>query len=192
MLIVQKRNYPIAFKRPGYKNKGIFLFYTSIGFNFSPLAVQMRCVRDDLYSRTITLHYLNDGNVYLRILLKKKELQMPIIMIIKALLDVTDTQVYNALVRGKADRSDISDRVEVIISDAKSRGIQTRLQALAYIGGLLRVELNIQNPSTTDVEVGQIFLQEHICVHLDNNTDKVNILCIMVEKLYALVMDEIN
>jgi len=44
-----------------------------------------------LYSRTITLHYLNDGNVYLRILLKKKELQMPIIIIIKALMDVTDS-----------------------------------------------------------------------------------------------------
>jgi DNA-directed RNA polymerase I subunit RPA2 len=65
MLIVQKRNYPIAFRRPGYKNKG---------FNFSPVAIQMRCVREDLYSRTITLHYLNDGNVYLRILLRKKEL----------------------------------------------------------------------------------------------------------------------
>jgi DNA-directed RNA polymerase I subunit RPA2 len=51
----------------------------------------MRCVREDLYSRTITLHYLNDGNVYLRILLKKKELQMPIIIIIKALMDVTDS-----------------------------------------------------------------------------------------------------
>ena len=29
-------------------------------------------------------------------------------------------------------------------------------------------------------------------MHLDNNSDKVNILCIMIEKLYALVMDEIN
>ena len=29
-------------------------------------------------------------------------------------------------------------------------------------------------------------------MHLDNNCDKVNILCIMIEKLYALVMDEIN
>jgi len=50
----------------------------------------MRCVREDMYTRTITLHYLNDGNVYLRILLRKKELQMPVIIIIKALEDLTD------------------------------------------------------------------------------------------------------
>lgn len=96
------------------------------------------------------------------------------------------------MVRGKSQRSDISDRVEVLISDAKSRGIYTRVEALAYMGALLRVELNVLNPATTDVQVGEIFLREHICVHLSSNEDKVNILCLMVEKLYALVMDEIN
>lgn len=114
----------------------------------------MRCVREDSYARTITLHYLNDGNVYLRILLRKKELQMPVILIIKALMDVTDHQIYDAVVRGKAERSEISDRVEVMISDARTRGIYTRLEALAYIGRLLRVELNVHNHNTTDVEVG--------------------------------------
>lgn len=117
---------------------------------------------------------------------------MPVILIIKALMDVTDHQIYNGIVRGKAERSEISDRVEVMISDAQTRGIYTRLEALAYIGRLLRVELNIQNHNTTDVEVGQIFLREHICVHLSSDSDKMNIISLMIEKLYALVIDEIN
>jgi DNA-directed RNA polymerase I subunit RPA2 len=145
MLIAQKRNFPIAFKRPGYRQKG---------FNFSQNAVQMRCVREDMYTRTLTLHYLNDGNVYLRILLKKKELQMPVIIILKALEDLTDLQVYQAIVRGKAERSEISDRMEVMISEAKTRSLYTRMEALAYIGRLLRVELNVHNHHITDVEVG--------------------------------------
>ena len=56
--------------------------------------------------------------------------------------------------RGKAERSEISDRVEVMISEARTRSIFSRMEALAYIGRLLRVELNIHNHNTTDVEVG--------------------------------------
>jgi DNA-directed RNA polymerase I subunit RPA2 len=69
--------------------------YSNIrGFNFSPYAVQMKCIRPDQYARTITLHYLMDGNVYLRIILKKKELQMPVIIILRALSEMSDYQIY--------------------------------------------------------------------------------------------------
>lgn len=57
MIILQKKNYPIAFIRNSYMNRGP---------NFTGYAVQMKCVRTDLYSRTLTLHYINDGNVILR------------------------------------------------------------------------------------------------------------------------------
>ena len=63
MLVVQKRNYPVAFLRPSYINRGP---------GYTQYAVQMRCVRDDFYAKTFTLHYISDGNVYLRILYKKQ------------------------------------------------------------------------------------------------------------------------
>ena len=62
MLIVQKRNYPIGFLRPGFVNRGP---------GFTPIAVMMKCVRHDLYGKTITVHYVNDGNVILRLLHRK-------------------------------------------------------------------------------------------------------------------------
>jgi DNA-directed RNA polymerase I subunit RPA2 len=63
---------------------------------------------------------------------------------------------------------------------------------LNYLGRLLRGELGIRDASTPDIDVGKIFLREHILVHLGKNEDKVEILCLMMEKLYALVCDEIN
>jgi DNA-directed RNA polymerase I subunit RPA2 len=41
MLIQTKRNYPVAFYRPTFINRGKF---------FTPNAVMMRCVRDDLFA----------------------------------------------------------------------------------------------------------------------------------------------
>ena len=54
---VQKRNYPVAFLRSSYMNRGP---------GYTQYAVQMRCVRDDFYVKTFTLHYIADGNIYLR------------------------------------------------------------------------------------------------------------------------------
>jgi DNA-directed RNA polymerase I subunit RPA2 len=52
MLIITKKNYPIAFLRPSYLNRGL---------NFTHFACQIKCVREDLYSKSLTLHYLSDG-----------------------------------------------------------------------------------------------------------------------------------
>ena len=91
MLIMTKRNYPVAFHRPTFINRGRL---------FTPFAVQMRCVRDDLFSQTLTLHYLNDGNCSMRLIYQKQEFLIPIYVLIKALVEVTDVQIYNRLVKG--------------------------------------------------------------------------------------------
>jgi DNA-directed RNA polymerase I subunit RPA2 len=59
MLIMTKRNYPIAFQRGTFINRGRL---------FTPFAVLMRCVREDLFSQTLTLHYLSDGNCMMRMI----------------------------------------------------------------------------------------------------------------------------
>jgi DNA-directed RNA polymerase I subunit RPA2 len=81
MLVMQKRNYPVAFLRPSYTNRGP---------GYTEFAVQMRCVREDFYAKTFTLHYISDGNVYLRILYKKQEFLCPIVILLKALGNFSD------------------------------------------------------------------------------------------------------
>lgn len=51
--------------------------------------------------------------------------------------------------------------------------------------------MNITNPEINDKEVGEIFLKENICIHLKDNKDKFNFICLMIEKLYAMVSEEI-
>lgn len=42
----------------------------------------------------------------------------------------------------------------------------------------------------SDIEVGNFFIKRYICVHVSSYTDKFNTLCVMIEKLYALVAGE--
>ena len=39
----------------------------------------------------------------------------------------------------------------------------------------------------SDVDVGALFLQNHICVHLKTNRQKFDCLVLMAQKLYAVV-----
>ena len=42
----------------------------------------------------------------------------------------------------------------------------------------------------SDVEEGNFFIQKHIFVNSQSNSDKFNSLCLMIEKLYAVVAGE--
>lgn len=102
MLVVQKRNFPVAFLRPSYCNRGT---------GYTQYAVQMRCVREDMFARTFTLHYIADGNIHLRLLYKKQEFLIPLIVILKALGDFNDREIYTRLLNGRLSDAARSDKV---------------------------------------------------------------------------------
>jgi DNA-directed RNA polymerase I subunit RPA2 len=77
MLIMNKRNYPVCFERSSFCNRGRF---------FSPYAVQMRCVREDMFAQTVTLHYLTDGNCIMKFIYQKQEFLVPAYVLLKALM----------------------------------------------------------------------------------------------------------
>jgi DNA-directed RNA polymerase I subunit RPA2 len=79
----------------------------------------MRCVRDDMFAQTITVHYLTDGNCVLKFIYHKQEFLIPCYVILKALVEVTDAQIYNRLVKGYFRNRQIGDQVEVIIADGE-------------------------------------------------------------------------
>ena len=164
LLIIPKKNYPIAFIRTSVKKKNA---------SFTGHMVQIKCVRDDLYSKTISLYYVNDGNISIGIIHRKQEFLIPVIIILKALVETTDVQIYNKLVHGYSGNSEISDRVEVLLRVSKNLSLHTKHQCLAYLGSRFRSELNLLHASDiSDKEVGEIFLREHICVHSKTNIDK--------------------
>lgn len=69
-------------------------------------------------------------------------------------------------------------------------GLYTQTQFLEYLGKNFRLLLGISS-IYSDREAGEIFLRENICVHLEQPKDKVNTICLMVDKLYALVCGDI-
>jgi DNA-directed RNA polymerase I subunit RPA2 len=178
MITITRRNYPIAYVRPSAVKKKL---------GCSEFVCEMKCVREDLTSHTISLHYMNDGTICLRILIMKQELMIPLILILKALLDCPDMYLYNRIVRGNNNNSKLTECVEVLIADGKKYGYSTKKEFLSHLGRILRNTIGFRNiMDITNEEVGIFFIKEYICIHANDWNDKFNILCLMSEKLYSL------
>ncbi|KAH8172068.1 RNA polymerase rpb2, domain 6 domain-containing protein [Sarocladium implicatum] len=188
MLQVNKRNFPMAITRPSFQNRGPG--YTSHG-------IIMRSVRPDETSQTNVLHYLNDGNVTFRFSWRKNEYLIPVMMILKALVETNDRAIFEGLIGPMGSKATentfLTNRVELLLRTYKSYGLYTRDDTRAYLGNKFRVVLGV--PETmSDVEVGTEFLRKIVLVHLGNaniteeqDGHKFRMLLFMIRKLYALV-----
>lgn len=181
LLIVQKQNYPLAILRPAF---------TSRGNLFTPLSVIIRCVRNDLHSQSVTAHYLADGTCTIRFILRRGEIFIPAIILLKCFRDANDQEVYHKIVRGNYSASQNYSRVEVMIRESTRYSIYTKKQALEFLGNKCKTFLNL--PSyMTDEQIGQLVVTENVFVHLDDDNAKFELLMHMIEKLFALAEGEI-
>lgn len=165
----------------------------------------MRSVRSDQSSVTITLHYLNNGSSTLRFVLRKQEFLIPVIMIAKALINISDKEFFDRVVQGTykfivSYRSDktlctcigdtsntfITTRIELLLRDAKSFNIFTMSQARSYLGSLFRNFLPISD-RYSDEEAGELLIQRYIFVHISSNNYQGKFECLlhMLRKLYC-------
>ena len=186
MLIVPKRNYPMAISRKAFSARGS---------SFTDMGVTIRSVRPDQTSQTNVLHYLSDGNVTFRFSWRKNEYLIPVMMILKALVETNDREIFENLVgpawsKG-ASNTFVTDRVEMLLRTYKAYGLQTRAQTLAYLGSKFKPVLGIP-ADLPDEEVGHDFLRKIVLPHLGNqrvtnrqNQDKFNLTLFMIRKLYA-------
>jgi len=168
----------------------------------------MKCVREDFVSQTVTLHYINDGNVMLRLLIKKQEFLIPMIIILKALIECPDILIYNRVVRGNKKNSKLRECVEVLLAEGKKYNFSYQSQWLTYLGARFRDLLGFREVTEINDEViGEIFLRDYVLIHLHNpqtlnnpsnqqfnsiNNEKFNMMCILIEKLYLLAFGEIK
>ncbi|RYP87351.1 hypothetical protein DL769_000555 [Monosporascus sp. CRB-8-3] len=188
LLLVNRRNFPLAINRPSFTNRGPA---------YTPYGIIFRAVRPDETSQTNVLHYLNDGNVTFRFSWRKNEYLVPVMMILKALVETNDREIFEGLV-GSPDSKGIentflTDRVELLLRTYKTYGLYTMAQTRAYLGEKFRPVLGV--PETlSNYEVGTEFLRRIVLVHLGNvnvteeqDSDKFRLLLLMIRKLYALV-----
>ncbi|CAI4911307.1 ANM_HP_G0245810.mRNA.1.CDS.1 [Saccharomyces cerevisiae] len=184
MLIVQRRNHPMAIIRPSFANRGA---------SYSHYGIQIRSVRPDQTSQTNVLHYLNDGQVTFRFSWRKNEYLVPVVMILKALCHTSDREIFDGIIGNDVKDSFLTDRLELLLRGFKKRypHLQNRTQVLQYLGDKFRVVFQA-SPDQSDLEVGQEVLDRIVLVHLgkDGSQDKFRMLLFMIRKLYSLVAGE--
>ncbi|CAG8971469.1 hypothetical protein HYALB_00002053 [Hymenoscyphus albidus] len=191
LLVVNRRNFPMAIVRPSFVNRGPT--YTEFG-------IITRSVRPDQTSQTNVLHYLNDGNVIFRFSWRKAEYLVPVMMILKALVETNDREIFDGIVGrnqfGESKKEFFFDRAELLLRTYKNYGLYTKSQTRAYLGEKFRVVLGIPE-NMSNYDCGTEFLRKIVLVHLGNldvteaqDNDKFKMLLFMIRKIYALVSAE--
>lgn len=188
MLIVSRRNYPMAIIRGSFVNRGSA---------YSKYGMQIRCVRPDQTSQTNVLHYLNDGNVTFRFSWRKNEYLVPVMMILKALVETNDREIFEGIVgtagSQRVDSTFMTERVELLLRTYKAYGLHGKAGTRAYLGEKFKPVLGVHD-DMSNTEAGTEFLRKIVLIHLGNadvtesqDKDKFRSILFMIRKLYCLV-----
>ena len=188
LLIVGKRNYPMTIIRGSFENRGA---------SYSHYGVQIRSVRPDETAQTNVLHYLKDGNITFRFSWKKNEYLIPAMMILKALVETNDREIFEQLVGQEGSEgvknTFVTERVELLLRNYKSFNLRGMTSTRAYLGEKFKPVLDVAS-DVSNAYAGTEFLRKIVLVHLGNvavtesqNRDKFNLLLFMIRKLYASV-----
>ncbi|TPX42598.1 DNA-directed RNA polymerase [Synchytrium endobioticum] len=180
LLIVGRRNHATALVRPSFQKRGP---------TYSIYGVAMRSVRPDQTSQTITMHYCTDGAITIRFIYRKQEFMVPYLLVLRALKEVSDKEIFEQIMMGRYHDSFLTDRVELLLRSFRRYAISTRKSCLTYLGSKFAVMLDSPE-DTTEEEVGIELLKTIILVHLDDAREKFDVLIFMLQKLYSLVAGE--
>lgn len=193
-LILNRRHYIFGITRSSFTKRGT---------EYTKYATMIRCVRDDTTSQTQTIHYQEDGTMTVRITIRRQEFFQPIIVLIKALVNSSDREIYeNIVYNDEIDKETfITERVEQMLHEYHRQKQYTHNDVLKYLGKYFRLA-QYSDPSLTDVQVGQQLLDEYIFIHVqdmiyniydnDINILKVNLLYQMIRKLFSQVQGKIK
>ncbi|XP_006601019.1 DNA-directed RNA polymerase I subunit 2-like isoform X2 [Glycine soja] len=163
---------------------------------YTDKAIVIRCVRADQSSLSVRLYYLRNGSARLGFWLRGREYLLPVGIILKALIDTTDREIYVNLTscynekyekgKGAVGTQLVGERAKIILDELRDLSLFTRLQCLEYIGEHFQpVITELKNDSYPIV--AEAVLKDCILVHLDNNFDKFNLLIFMLQKLFSLI-----
>ncbi len=134
LLIVPRRNLPTAIIRPSFQNRGN---------TYSKFGVQIRCVRNDQTSQTLTIHYCTDGSVNVRFAYKKNEYMVPVLLILKALMVTSDSELFERITCGDYSNTFLTDRVEMLLRSFRSLSCYSKESCCEYLGRKFGVMLGM-------------------------------------------------
>jgi DNA-directed RNA polymerase I subunit RPA2 len=88
------------------------------------------------------LHYLTNGTARLRFFYERQPVYLPLMMVLKALCDVTDQFIFNELMKGKEDDTYFKGCVTNMLRLVQDENLYTSKQIKKYIGERFRAKSN--------------------------------------------------
>ncbi|KAJ8978610.1 hypothetical protein NQ317_010068 [Molorchus minor] len=181
MLLMTRRNYPIAIKRSGWKQRGSL---------FSDCGISIRSVMTDQTATTNVLHFVTDGSAKLMFSYHKILYYVPLCLVLKCLCDYSDQYIFQKLIQGFEDDSYYIDCIQNMLQAVHLEKLHMHEQCKAYLGKTFRVKF-IECPEWyTDIQIADFILKKCILIHLDDNEDKFNMLVFMTQKLFTFAQNK--
>ncbi|XP_011329952.1 DNA-directed RNA polymerase I subunit RPA2 isoform X2 [Ooceraea biroi] len=177
ILVMTRRNYPIAVQRPTWK---------SSGEEFSDLGIFLRSVRDDNTTAINVLHFVTDGSVKLSFAYKKATYYVPLILMLKCLRDVIDVYIYKTLLAGCEDDHYYNNNIKNMMLKLHEENLHWHKECKAYVGKFFKVKFTELPSDASDIDVCDYIIKHCVFVHLDDPVDKFNLLVFMTKKLFSL------
>ncbi|KAI3681023.1 hypothetical protein L6452_35804 [Arctium lappa] len=176
---------------------GVFVMERLQGMDFNgPLIDGPLCVREDQSAVTLNLYYISNGSARVGFRIRGRENLLPIGLVLKALIDTTDHEIFMSLTsvyndkyekaKGSVGTQILSERAKIILNEVRDLSLFTRIQCLHYIGEYFKPFMDGMENESHSV-VADAVLREFVLVHLDNNHDKFNLLIFMVQKLFSFI-----
>ncbi|XP_022951240.1 DNA-directed RNA polymerase I subunit 2 isoform X1 [Cucurbita moschata] len=187
LLIAPKRNYPMSMVRNSFADRRE---------GYTDKAVVIRCVREDQSSVTVKLYYLRNGSARLGFWVQGKEYLLPIGVVLKALIDTTDHEIFASLTSCYSDKHEkgkgavgtqlVGERAKIILDEVRDLALFDHRQCLEHIGQHFQPVMEGMEKEKMSTIADAVF-KNYIFVHLDNNYDKFNLLIFMAQKLFSLI-----
>ncbi|XP_048246491.1 DNA-directed RNA polymerase I subunit RPA2-like isoform X1 [Haliotis rufescens] len=183
MLILNRRNVPLCFKRERWRMRG--KQYTEYG-------ATCRCAKEDHEGQNMYLHYLTTGAMMTCFIYDREMFFIPLMIILKGLIDCSDKFIFDELTKGKEEDSFYKGCIVNMLQETLSDQLYTRSDILKYIGQHFRTKLANRYcpPWYTDRQAGELFNKHIVCLHLKSNRAKFDFLVHMTRKLYAFAKGE--
>lgn len=174
LIIVPRRNYIFTSSK---------ISNTLRGKNFSSFACSIRCVNRYGLSRTFHLHYLTNGSILCRFIIRNQEFFFPVVIILKAIKDVSDTEIFKDITNNLHDNNMIKEIGIKLISDSYNYiKSNFRDNYLEYIGKLFKIfekKIHLNN-----LETGKNIIEDNLFIHVENDLNQKYLLLIyMIQKL---------
>lgn len=204
MLLMTRKNYPIAVRRSTWKGRGV---------NFSDIGIMLRTVRTD-QTATVSLfvihkyaqhkvdnhflpnlqnnvlHFVNNGTLKFMFSYRKMLSFVPPLLLLRALTNNSDEFIYEQLIRGYEDDQYYISCIQQMLREIHEEGIHTQSDCKAFLGEIFRSRFFDIHSWITNEELTDLMLSECIMIHLDDPVDKFNLLIFMVQKLFQCVQNK--